>query len=170
MPAGCCLLGLMLLTLAAAPAAAQSAPAPDGPWLGVWKYNAAKSAQANGRPAPENPGPPRIFRMVKVGKDAFKYTIETTRPGETTPTVSAELIGRFDGKDYIEIGNPGADTNKFQIVDGRTYALTDTKDGKDLMTFRVTISPDGKTRTSVSSGKNARGEEVRNVSVYDRID
>jgi hypothetical protein len=137
----------------------------------VWRLNVEKTAAANGRPRPATAAAEdTIFRMVAVSKDAFKYSIESVPAGSSGPgKVRAELIGRFDGKDYIEIGNPAADTNKFRIIDSHTYEVVDTKDGVDLLTIRITISPDGQTRTSRASGKNLQGEDVRTTSVYERV-
>jgi hypothetical protein len=163
--------GLALAALADASAqSARSAPAVEGPWIGVWRLNADKTAAANGRPRPAAAAATgTIFRMVVVRGDVFKYTMETVPADGAAPIVRAELIGRFDGQDYIEIGNPGADTNRFQIIDSRSYEVVDTKDGTDLLTIRVTISPDGRTRTSEARGRNLRGEEVHTISVYDRV-
>jgi hypothetical protein len=147
---------------------ARSAPAVEGPWIGVWRLNADKTAAANGRPRPAAAATGTIFRMVVVRGDVFKYTMETVPADGAAPIVRAELIGRFDGQDYIEIGNPAADTNRFRIIDSRSYEVVDTKDGTDLLTIRVTISPDGRTRTSEARGRNLRGEEVHTISVYDR--
>jgi hypothetical protein len=147
---------------------ARSAPAVEGPWIGVWRLNADKTAAANGRPRPAAAATGTIFRMVVVRGDVFKYTMETVPVDGAAPVVRAELIGRFDGQDYIEIGNPAADTNRFRIIDSRSYEVVDTKDGTDLLTIRVTISPDGRTRTSEARGRNLRGEEVHTISVYDR--
>jgi hypothetical protein len=96
---------------------ARSAPAVEGPWIGVWRLNADKTAAANGRPRPAAAATGTIFRMVVVRGDVFKYTMETVPVDGAAPVVRAELIGRFDGQDYIEIGNPAADTNRFRIID-----------------------------------------------------
>lgn len=139
--------------------AAQSA----GPWMGTWKLNLTKS-KYNPGPAPA-PGGTTIFRMFPMG-DGFKYTIDAvSAQGKTS---HSEAFARFDGKDYPETGNPGADTNRFRRVDEHTYELTDRKNGKDALSFRITISADGKTRTSIASGKTAAGQEVHNVGVWDR--
>lgn len=132
--------------------------------------NPDRTAEANMRPRPATaPAEATLFRMVVVAKDAFKYTMETT-PALGGPTrVGAELIGRFDGRDYIEIGNPAADTNRFRIIDRRTYEVIDTKDGVDLLTIRVTISEDGLTRTSVATGKDLKGVPVNRIAVWDRV-
>lgn len=135
----------------------------QGPWMGAWKLNIEKSRYSPG-PGPAA-GTVTIFKMIAVG-DGFKYTIDTTRVnGETS---HAELTGKFDGKNHVEIGNPGADTNRFRILSERAYEVVDTKDGVDTMTIVVTISPDGRTRTSESKGKNLEGQPVHNVSVWEK--
>jgi hypothetical protein len=40
--------------------------------------------------------------------------------------------------------------------------------GTPVMTVRVTVSPDGKTRTAVFTGKNEKGQDVNNTAVYDK--
>lgn len=138
--------------------------APDAPWLGTWKLNIEKS-KYNPGPGPAA-GTVSIFKMVPLDGGRFKYTIDGTSPdGRKT---HAELTGAFDGKNHVEIGNPGADTNRFRILGERSYEVVDTKDGIDTMTIVITISPDGKTRTSESKGRNLRGQQVHNITVWDR--
>lgn len=138
--------------------AAAVAP-PHGPWVGTWKRNAEKSTNAmSGSP---------ILKMWVEG-DGLRYTIDSTSP--TGTPLHAEAFVRFDGKPYPEIGNPMADYNVFTRVDDRTYSLVDIKDGKETFRFTITISPDGKTRTSVSKSRNAQGEEVTGIGVWDRIE
>ncbi len=165
--------GLILATSALLAPSGVDAGQPGGdpgPWFGAWQMNPIRTAEANGRPRPADaPGDRTIFRMVSAGRGVFKYTIETVPAGGGPATVRAELIGRFDGKDYIEIGNPGADTNRFRIVNERTYEVVDTKDGKDLLTITITISPDGRTRTSSARGVDTKGQPVQRVTVWDRI-
>ena len=40
--------------------------------------------------------------------------------------------------------------------------------GKVTISAKVTVSPDGKTRTVAQTGKDARGGDVNNVVVYDK--
>lgn len=153
------------LWMALSLASAQTPPSPMGPWVGTWRLNLEKSRYIPG-PAPA-PGTVTTFKMT-LELDGFKYTLDTTLPdGRKT---HAEAFGRFDGKEYPETGNPAADFNVFTRVDDSTYALVDRKGGKDVLSFRITISPDGKTRTSVASGKNAAGQAINNVGVWDRIE
>jgi hypothetical protein len=135
-------------------------PAPaKGPWLGTWKRNPEKSTSKGNGTA--------IFRMWEEG-DGFRYTLTMT-PASGAPTQMG-AFGRFDGKKYPETGNPSADHNVFGRVDDHTYSLIDVKNGREMITFNITISPDGKTRTSVSKSRNERGEEVTSIGVWDRVE
>lgn len=138
-------------------------PSVKGPWLGVWKRNAEKSS---GRMGPG--GGTTLFKMTPNG-DGFSFTIEST--GADGKKRYANLpYGRFDGLPYPETGNGMADFNKFQRVNDRTYSVTDVKDGKEVIHITITISEDGKTRTSVSKMRNEKGEEVTNTGVWDRVE
>jgi hypothetical protein len=148
----------LLFTVAAVGAQAP-APSPDGPWLGTWKRNKDKSTSS--------PPGESIFKMWRDG-DGFRYTLVITPPDGAKPT-HMEAFGRFDGKPYPETGNPSADHNVFTRLGDRGYGLTDIKDGKETISFKIFISPDNKTRTSISTSKNAKGEEVTSIGVWDRV-
>lgn len=123
-----------------------------GPWLGTWKRRGAGES---------------IFHMWQEG-DGFRYTL--TMPGQNGQPINMEAFGRFDGKPYPERGNPSADFNVFERVDDYTYSLIDIKGGEEKIRFNISISQDGKTRTSVSKSRNAKGEEVTNTGVWDRVE
>lgn len=142
-----------------APATTSAVGSPDGPWLGTWKRNSQKSSSKGSGDA--------IFKMWREA-DGFRYTLEMT-PASGAP-VKMEAFGRFDGKQYPEKGNPAADHNIFQRIDDRTYSLVDIKDGKETIRFTISVSPDGRTRTSVAKSRNASGEEVTNIGVWDRVE
>ena len=148
-----------VLQVEAQKAAASNAASPVGPWLGTWKRNSAKSSSPGNGTA--------IFKMWQEG-DGFRYTLDMTPPsGKAT---QMEAFGRFDGQRYPERGNPSADFNVFERVDDDTYALVDIKDGQEKIRFNISISADGKTRTSVAKSRNAKGEEVTSIGVWDRVE
>jgi hypothetical protein len=150
--------GLLLWACALAAVTAAQPPPPDGPWIGTWRRNAARSTPPTAGDA--------VFTMWVEG-DGFRYTYESVAPDGARTRM--EAFGRFDGRPYPETGNPMADHNVFTRVDDRTYALIDLKDGKETIRFTITISPDGQTRTSVSRRRNDRGEEVTTTGVWDRV-
>jgi hypothetical protein len=86
-----------------------------------------------------------------------------------------EYTVKFDGKDYPEKpmidGKPnpdGPDMISAKKIDDNTYETTSKKMGKVLTTSRNVISKDGKTRTTTTTGKNAKGETVNNTVVAEK--
>jgi hypothetical protein len=53
-------------------------------------------------------------------------------------------------------------------VDDRHYEATWKLKGKTLMTSKNTVSPDGKTRTIIQTGKDVRGRDVNFTLVFDK--
>ena len=88
----------------------------------------------------------------------------TRRARRHTPSDAA----KFDGKDYPFTGNPNADTVALKRIDSHTIETQWKKGGKPTITVRTTISKDGKTRTSTQTGKNAQGQDVNNVVIYEK--
>jgi len=133
------LLAAVILNVAAHAADVQS---------GTWKMNPAKSKYSPG------PAPKELTVKVEVGADG-------------TPT-HVQYNAKFDGKDYPVTGLPYADTVMVQKIDANTIQSTLKKGGQVMMTVKSTVSPDGKTRTTTFTGKDAQGNAVNNVVVYDK--
>jgi hypothetical protein len=129
------------------------------PQMGTWKLNEAKSKFA--------PGAPKNTTVVYAAAgDSIKVTVDgTDADGKATHN---EWTGKFDGKDYPLTGDPTADTRSYKQVDDRTLELTNKKDGNVIVTGKVVVSADGKTRTVTTSGTNAKGEKVESTAVYDK--
>jgi hypothetical protein len=129
------------------------------PPMGTWKLNEAKSKFA--------PGAPKNHTVVyAVAGDSIKVTVNGT-DADGKPAHN-EWTGKFDGKDYPITGDPTADMRSYKQVDERTLKLTNKKDGKVIVTGKVVVSADGKTRTVTTSATNAKGEKVENTAVYDK--
>jgi hypothetical protein len=78
-------------------------------------------------------------------------------------------MATFDGKDCAVKGtNPNADAYTYKKVDARSYETVAKKGGKAMITSRVTISGDGKTRTNTQTGTDAQGKPVNNITVFER--
>lgn len=131
----------------------------DSPHMGTWKLNEAKSRFA--------PGSPKNHTVVyEVAGDDVKVTVDGV-DGDGNPTHN-EWTGKFDGKDYPLIGDPTADMRAYKKINNRVMALTNKKDAKVVLTGRIVVSVDGKTRTLTTSGMNSKGMKVRNTAVYDK--
>jgi hypothetical protein len=80
-----------------------------------------------------------------------------------------EWIGRFDGKDYMVQGADEYITYAYRQTGDRTYEIIAKVDTRAAAVATVTLAPDGRTLTTMTRGKNARGAEITNITVYDRI-
>jgi hypothetical protein len=74
---------------------------------------------------------------------------------------------KFDGQEY-PYKTPSVDgTASFKRIDDR-HAEATIKGSKGNATSKWVISKDGKTRTITTTGMNADGKPLHNVSVYDK--
>ncbi len=53
-------------------------------------------------------------------------------------------------------------------VNDRTLTLDNKKDGKSVVTGKIVVSKDGKTRTLTTKGKDAKGKTMTSTAVYDK--
>jgi hypothetical protein len=129
-------------------------------FYGLWKVDMSKSKYSPG------PAPKSNMKKYEPWKDGFKATQDmVTAKGEK---VHVEVIAKVDGKDYPGTGSPDADTYAFKKLDARTYEVTQKKDGKVTIVAKMVVAPDGKSRSIVQTGKNAKGEPVNNQIYWDR--
>ena len=129
------------------------------PNLGTWKLNEAKSKIA--------PGGTKASTVVyeEVG-DQVKITVDGI--DGTGKAVHSVWTGRYDGKDYPATGDPTGDTRWYKKVDDRTLEFATKKDGKAVLTGRVAVAADGKSRTVRTSSTDASGKKISSVAVYDK--
>ena len=79
-----------------------------------------------------------------------------------------EWTGKFDGKDYPVQGIDSVITNAYTRIDDHSYRIVLKIDGDIASTATVTISPDGKTLTSLTTQRNSRGQMATTSSIYER--
>ena len=130
------------------------------PLFGTWILNLAKST------ADRDVRYKKVTTKIGPWEDGLKvmYDLVGVRGGVT----HMKWIGKFDGKDYPVQGVDYVLTNAYSRVNDRTYEIVNKIDGVMSSTGRVTISSNGKTLTTVTTGKNARGNTVTTTSVYER--
>jgi hypothetical protein len=131
----------------------------QSPQLGTWKLNEAKSKIPAGMMK-------NTTVTYAADGDSVKVTTDGTS-GDGSP-LHTEWTGKFDGKDYPLTGDPSADTRAYTQVNDHTLTLQNKKGGSVTTSGRIVVSKDGKTRTLVSSGKNAAGKKLTGKSVYDK--
>lgn len=130
-------------------------------WFGTWTLNVAKSAYT--------PGPPPYKRArytIEPWNDGWKVTYDMVHPrGGIT---HLEWTGKLDGKEYPLQGMDQFMTYAYYPVREGSYEVTVRVDGHVVATSRVTLSADGKTMTTTTSGKDSRGQDVRTTTVYEK--
>ena len=132
--------------------------AADG-FIGTWKLNELKSKLS--------PGTPKNSTVVyAVMGDNIMVTIDgTDAAGKPTHT---EWMGKYDGKDYAVTGDSTSDARSVKQIDDHTLTFTVKKGDKVLITGRIVLSPDGKTRTVTTEGTDSSGKTISATAVYDK--
>lgn len=131
----------------------------QAPFFGTWKLNAEKSGND------PDPRYARVLSRIEPRADglAVIYDMVGIRGGVT----HIEWSGKFDGRDYAVQGLDYVMTHAYTLVDDRSYDIVVKVEGKPAATARVTVSPDGRTLTSVTTDNSAPGK-ASTTSVYDR--
>jgi hypothetical protein len=153
-------LGLVgfVLALSLATSAALSAQTKE-PWVGTWRLNTSKTTTSPG------PTPHSSTVTIQASEGGIR---QVTEQSLGIGASKSEFTAKFDGKDYSIRGNPNADVVALKRIDDLTYEVVGKMRGKVTITSRVSHSADGKTRTVVQTGTDAKGQKVMNTLVYDR--
>ena len=127
---------------------------------GTWKMNPAKSKYS--------PGPAPKSITVKIDSEGDNIKLSSEGIDAAGNPTRVEYTAKYDGKDYPITGVPNADTVALERLDASTTRSTIKKSDQVVMTVTSVISKAGKTRTSTFKGKDAQGQDVNNVVVYDK--
>jgi hypothetical protein len=130
----------------------------DNPAIGTWKLNEAKSKIAAG------------VKNTMVVYEAAGDSVKVTTDGQDKDgkPIHTEWTGKLDGKDYPLTGDPGADSRSYKKVSERILTMDNKKDGKSVLTGRIVISADGKSRTLRTTGTDSAGKRFTSIAVYDK--
>jgi uncharacterized protein (DUF2147 family) len=134
--------------------------AADDPIVGTWKLNLAKSNQVatNSFQA--------AIASIEARHGGIKNTADIiSAHGEK---IHLEATVKYNGKDYPVNGDPYTDTVAIKRLDARHADSILKKNGRVVGTVQNVISPDGKTWTAITTGKDEAGRDVTIVAVYDK--
>jgi hypothetical protein len=81
--------------------------------------------------------------------------------------IVVEYTAYLDGKDYPVTGSPDYDTVSLKR-NGKMVEGTRKKDGKVVQTYQRIVSDDRRTMTVATTGKDAAGNTLNSVAVFDR--
>jgi hypothetical protein len=148
-----------MIAVVAVLALAPGVRAQGDPHLGTWKLNLAKSKYTAGQ------APKSSTVVVAAAGQGIKVSSDTVLADASSRKIS--YTANFDGKDVPVMGTPDYDMVSV-TRSGTTINGIRKKGGKQVQTFTTTVSADGKTRTTTSTGTNAAGQKVDNSQVYDK--
>ena len=84
------------------------------------------------------------------------------------PAIHYAYTANYDGKDVPVVGNANADMAARTRVNATTTKLVNKKGGNIMSTVTIVTSADGKALTITTTGKDAKGQNVDSVAVYDK--
>jgi hypothetical protein len=127
--------------------------------IGTWKLNEAKSKIAAG-----------ASKNTKVVYEAAGDSVKVTTEGVdgSGKAIHSEWIGKYDGKDYPVTGDATQDMRSVKKVGAHVMTLQTKKDGKVVVTGKITIAPDGKSRVLTVTGTGADGKKTTSSFSYDK--
>jgi len=127
---------------------------------GTWKLNVAKSTYHQGQ------APKSTTLIYEAAGEGIKVTVDSV-PAEGAP-IHYAYAANYDGKDNPVVGNPNADMAARTRVNATTTKLVNKKGGNVMSTVTLAVSADGKTLTITTAGKDAKGQNVDSVAVYEK--
>ncbi len=131
-----------------------------GQAVGTWKLNLAKSKYQQGQ------APKSATLVYESAGEGIKVTVDQVPA--SGPAVHYAYTANYDGKDVPVVGNPNADMAARTRVNATTTKLVNKKGGQVMSTVTIAVSEDGKTLTITTTGKDATGQNVDSVAVYDK--
>ncbi len=146
------------VAIVALAAAAPLAQSPD-PMLGTWKLNVAKSK------SPYKSG----TSVIEAAGDAIKVTADLVAGDGTA--YHWTWTAKADGKETAITGTtpygPGG-VAALTRVDAHTMKVVGKRNGAEILTQTIVVAADGKTRTVTTKAKDAKGQPIETMSIYDK--
>lgn len=129
---------------------------------GTWKLNVAKSTFTADHSAPKS----LTLTIIEQGDNMI---VDVAGEAMTGEPIRVHFDAKLDGTEAAATGLPGgAETVSLTRINANTVESVSKKGGEVVTTVRSVVSPDGKTRTSTWSAKDAKGNPETWVTVYDR--
>jgi hypothetical protein len=128
-------------------------------FTGVWKLKEAKSEFS-----PEAPKNSTV--VYEAEGEKVRVTVDSvSSDGKST---HYQWTGKFDGKEYPVTGDPLSDARSYTRIDDRILGFNIMKGGKVIISGRIVVSDDGKSRTVTMSGTDAKGHRVSSSELYEK--
>ena len=128
--------------------------------VGTWKLNVEKSKYHEGQALKS------ATLVYEAAGEGIKVTVD--QAPAVGPAIDYAYSANYDGKDVPVVGNPNADMAARTRVNATTTKLVNKKGGNVMSTVTLAVSADGKTLTITTAGKDAKGQNVDSVAVYEK--
>jgi hypothetical protein len=131
-------------------------------WIGTWTLNVAQSSYEPANLAPRS-------QTTTITMSGGMFTVVSDGVSAQGQKTHDETMYTFDGKDHDVKGaaDPGT-TRAYTRVDDHHYSYETKVNGLITTTSRVAVTPDGKTRTITTTGRDAEGRVIRNFVVWNK--
>ena len=131
-------------------------------WMGTWKLNLAKSVYQPASLAPRS----ETTKQTRSGDSVTVILDGTDAKGKPMHT---EITYKLDGKEYDYKGAPDPKTTRFYTrIGDLTYQFVTKVNGSITTTSHVVVAADGKSRTIVTTGRDAQGQIVDDLAFWDK--
>jgi len=131
------------------------------PVLGTWVLDTQHSKYS--------PGPAPRSETRTYTESARGIVVKVTTVDAKGKTETREYPTNFDGKDYVQPGfSPGDTISLTRTSEYHASAVLKHAD-KVMANVERFISEDGETMTITFKGSGANGDEVNNISIYNRV-
>ena len=130
-------------------------------FFGTWKLNTEKSRADTG----QTPKSQTVTVAPRGNRFDVTFEVDNEDGTKTRTTRTAAL----DGRDVVVdgISKPAA-REAYTSIDARTIQRVLKLKGQVRNTLQLTVAPDGKTVTTISTGTGADGKPFRATSVLDK--
>ncbi len=128
--------------------------------VGTWKLNLAKSKYQQGQ------APKTTTLVYEAAGPGIKVTVDRVLADGSA--IHYAYPANYDGKDVPVVDSPNGDTAARTRVNATTTELVNKQGGNILSTVTLVVSADGKTLTITTAGKDAKGQNIDGVEVYDK--
>ena len=127
------------------------------PFVGTWKLDPAKTKYTTGT------APKELTAVIELQGSDLQVTATGTN-GDGSPISVKYIIPVAGGAGTVQAGDFDAITTK--VISNTVRLNTYTKNGKELRTRRMVLSPDGKTMKTTVQGTSAANQQVQGVDVF----
>jgi len=137
---------------------AAQAPAAPSVFAGHWMLDVAKSTYSPG------PTPKSQHATLTVVANGIRTVAERVEADGSVTRF--DWTGTFDGVDRPVKGDPNRDTVSLRRLDEYTIEFTNKKAGRVTTTIHAEYAKDGRSRVETTTGTNAKGKPVHNVTYW----